>query len=59
MVYIFLLSLPVRLFLGLVDEAASTPIVFTPALWLGFHLTIGFVYFYKVSFQYLGLFVKT
>ena len=59
MVYLFLLSLPVRIFLGLVGEVASPPIVFTPTLWRGFHLTIRFVYFYKLSFQHLGLMVKT
>ena len=59
MVYIFLLSLSVRLFSGLVGEAASTPILFTPALLHGFNMTIGFVYFYKVSFQHLGLLAKT
>ena len=45
MVYIFLLSLPVRLFSGLVGEADSPPILFSPALLHGFHLTSGFVYF--------------
>ena len=55
MVYIFLLSLPMRLLSGLLGEAASPPIVFTPALLCGFYLTIGFVYFYKVSFQHLRL----
>ena len=59
MVYIFLLSLPVQLFSGLFSKEASPPIVFTPALWRGFHLTIGFVYFYKVSFQHIGLLAKT
>ena len=59
MVYIFLLSLPVWLFSRLFSKAASPPIVFTPALWCSFHLTIGFVYFYKVSFQHLGLLAKT
>ena len=53
------MSLSVRLFSGLVGEAASTPILFTPALLHGFNLTIGFVYFYKVSFQHLGLLAKT
>ena len=59
MVYIFLLSLPVQIFSWLFIKSASHPIVFTPALWCGFHLTIGFVYFYKVSFQHLGILVKT
>ena len=59
MVYLFLLIMPVRIFLGLVGEVASLPIVFTPALWRSFHLTIGFVYFYKVSFQHIGILVKT
>ena len=59
MVYIFLLSLPVQLLLGLVDEAASPPIVFTPALCRDFNLPIGFVYLYKVSFQHLVLLEKT
>ena len=59
MVYLFLLIMPVRIFLELVGEVASIPIVFTPALWRSFHLTIGFVYFYKVIFQHIGLLVKT
>ena len=59
MVYKFILSFPVRLFSRLASKAASNPIVFTPDLWRGFHLTIGFVYFYKVIFQNLGLLVKT
>ena len=59
MIYIFLVILLVRLSLGSVGEAASFPIVFTPALWRGFHLTIVFVYFYLVSFQHLGLLEKT
>ena len=58
MVYILLLSFPLRIFLRLVGKAASPPIVFTPALWGGFHLTIEFVYFYKVSFQHLGILEK-
>ena len=45
--------------LGIGQEADYPTIVFTSALWRGFHLTIGFVYFYKVSFQHLGLLVKT
>ena len=53
------LRFSVGLFLGLVGEADSTPIVFTPTSWRGFHMTIGFVYFYKVIFQHLGLLVKT
>ena len=56
MVNLFLLIVIVWIFLGLVGEVDSPPIVFTPALWRGFCLTIGFVYFYKVSFQHLGLF---
>ena len=59
MVYIFLLGLPLRLFLGSVGEAASPNIVFTPALWRGFNMTIGFVYFNKVSFQHPGILAKT
>ena len=58
MVYIFLLSWSVRLFSGLFSKAASPPIVFTPASWCVFHLTIGFVYFYKASFQNFGLLKK-
>ena len=58
MVYLFLLSLPVRIFLGLVGEVDSPPVVFTPILWCGFNLNIGFVYFYKVSFQHIGILVN-
>ena len=59
MVYIFLLRFPVAIFSGLVGEAASPPIVFTPALWRRFHMIIGFVYFYNVSFRNLSLLEKT
>ena len=59
MFYILLLSLPVRIFLGLVGKAVSPSVVFTPALWRGSHLTIGFVDFYQVSFQHLGILAKT
>ena len=58
MVYLFLLSLPVQIFFVLVGVVASTRIVLTPALWRGFHLSIEFVDFYKVSFQHLGILVK-
>ena len=55
MVYIFILSLKVLLLLGLVGKAAYPPILFTPALFSGFHLPIGFFYLHKVSFQHFGL----
>ena len=59
MVYIFLVVLLVSISLGSVGEAASFLIVFTPALWRCFHLTIVFVYFNLVSFQHIGLLEKT
>ena len=40
-----ILRLPARLYSGLVVEATSTPIEFTPAFWIIWHLTIGLFVF--------------
>ena len=44
------LRFPARPFLGLVGEADSPPIMFTPTLWRGWHMPIGF-FFKQVVFQ--------
>ena len=58
-VFIFVLHLSAWTFLGLVGEAASLPICFTPALWLILYLPIWLIIFYKMYSKQLGLSVKT
>ena len=53
----FILCFPDWTYLGLVGKADSPPIVFTPALWSGWLLPVGF-FFYAVYFKHFGLLEK-
>ena len=57
-VWMFIFHFLVQLLSGLVDEAASTPIKFTPTLWKGCNFTIGFLSFKKWVVQQLSLLEK-
>ena len=53
------LGLPARHFSGLVGEADSLPIKYTPALWCDWHLSISdFFSFTKCIVQHIGLLVR-